>query len=191
MFYDEFEESELWGKNLYTYLGEIYKNRAKYTVMFCSEHYNNKLWTNHERENAQERAFRENSEYILPAKLDDTEIPGIKNTIAYIDLRKKTPYEFCEVICKKLKVNIFKKDTPDKKEYGNENIKPYLINKDSTVNFSNRFSAAFPGIRGIEWFDNKNAIEMRLTKLLEIPLSHDGYNPIWHLLIHKSQADVR
>jgi len=110
VFYDEFEESNLWGKNLYTYLRDIYRDQARYTIMFCSENYSKKLWTNHERESAQERAFKESSEYILPAKLDDTEIPGLPNTVAYIDLRLKTPYEFCLIIGKKLDVKILKKE---------------------------------------------------------------------------------
>ena len=110
VFYDEFEESNLWGKNLYTYLGEIYRDRARYTIMFCSKSYAAKMWTNHERESAQERAFRENSEYILPARFDDTAIPGLPTTVAYIDLREKTPYEFCEIIGRKLNKKILKKE---------------------------------------------------------------------------------
>jgi hypothetical protein len=104
VFYDEFEESNLWGKNLYTYLQAIYRDHAKYTVIFVSKYYNDKLWTNHERESAQERAFRESSEYILPARLDDTKVPGLQTTVAYVDLRAKTPYEFAKIICAKLGV---------------------------------------------------------------------------------------
>ena len=79
-FYDENELANLWGKNLYDYLSSVYKDRARYCVMFLSKHYEQKLWTNYERQNAQARAFKENKEnreYILPVRLDDTEIPGI------------------------------------------------------------------------------------------------------------------
>src|SRR5688572_3604856 len=76
IFYDKFEETELWGKNLYEHLSDVYSNQALYTIMFISEHYNKKLWTNHERKAAQSRAFQENQEYILPARFDNTEIPG-------------------------------------------------------------------------------------------------------------------
>lgn len=105
VFYDEFEESSLWGKNLYTYLQEIYRDHARYTVIFVSKYYNKKLWTNHERTSAQERAFKESSEYILPARLDNTELPGLQNTIAYVDLRTKTPYQFCKLIFSKLEIH--------------------------------------------------------------------------------------
>jgi len=88
VFYDEFEESNLWGKDLYVYLDEIYHHESRYCVMFLSRNYANKLWSNHERESAQARAFEQHEEYILPVKLDDTEIPSIKPTTGYLDGRK-------------------------------------------------------------------------------------------------------
>lgn len=103
VFYDLFEETNLWGKNLYEYLSEIYQNRARYTVLFISGFYNQKLWTNHERASMQARAFQESREYILPARFDDTEIPGVLKTIGYINLKDRTPYEFASLIEKKLK----------------------------------------------------------------------------------------
>ncbi len=39
VFYDKFEEANLWGKDLYVYLNEIYKEHAKYTIMFISKNY--------------------------------------------------------------------------------------------------------------------------------------------------------
>lgn len=102
VFYDKFEEATLWGKNLYDYLSDIYNNKALYTIMFISEHYNKKMWTNHERQSMQSRAFQENQEYILPARFDDTVIPGLLPTIGYISLVEKSPEDFCEIIIKKL-----------------------------------------------------------------------------------------
>ena len=102
VFYDKFEEHTLWGKNLIDYLQEIYKNKAKCTVMFISEHYAKKAWTTLERKSMQERAYRESEEYILPARFDNTEIPGLYSTVSYIDLNFKTPYEFTKVILEKI-----------------------------------------------------------------------------------------
>jgi|GEM_PF-518495 len=102
VFYDEFEEYTLWGNNLIEYLQNIYKERAKYTVMFISKYYAKKLWTNHERKAMQERAFIESKEYILPARFDYTEIPGLYSTISYIDLNTKTPYEFVKIVLQKI-----------------------------------------------------------------------------------------
>ena len=104
VFYDEFEEDSLWGRDLYVYLDEIYRKKGKYCLMFLSKDYAKKLWTNHERESAQARAFQQSEEYILPIKLDDTEIPGIRPTTGYQDGRKKTPREICGITLKKLKI---------------------------------------------------------------------------------------
>jgi len=102
VFYDLFEEANLWGKNLYDYLSDIYMNKALYTIMFISEHYAKKLWPTHERQSMQARAFQESQEYILPARFDDTAIPGILPTVGYISLANRTPEEFVEVVHKKL-----------------------------------------------------------------------------------------
>ncbi len=101
-FYDENELAQLWGKNLYDYLSSVYKDRARYCVMFLSQHYERKLWTTHERQMAQARAFQENREYILPVRIDDTEIPGIPPTVGYLDLRVITIEEVYEILIKKL-----------------------------------------------------------------------------------------
>lgn len=102
VFYDLFEEANLWCKNLYDYLTEIYMNKALYTIMFISDSYSKKLWTGHERQAMQARAFQENQEYILPARFDETPIPGILPTTAYIDISNKSPAEFVKLIHKKL-----------------------------------------------------------------------------------------
>jgi hypothetical protein len=102
VFYDIFEEATLWGKNLYDYLSDVYQNKALYTVMFISESYAHKLWTNHERQAMQARAFQEHQEYILPARFDDTPIPGVLPTVGYISLAGRTPEDFVKLIQTKL-----------------------------------------------------------------------------------------
>lgn len=102
VFYDRFEESKLWGKNLYDYLSDIYTNQGRYCVMFLSEHYAKKLWTTLERQSAQERAFKEHSEYILPVRIDDTKIPGILETVGYLDIREKNIEEIFGLLKEKL-----------------------------------------------------------------------------------------
>lgn len=103
VFYDKYEDVALWGKDLYQHLDNIYQNKAKYVIIFISKNYADKLWTSHELKSAQARAFLVNEEYILPARFDDTELPGIRKTIGYLDLRKLSPSELSEKIIKKLK----------------------------------------------------------------------------------------
>jgi hypothetical protein len=102
VFYDMYEQATLWGKDLYAHLNDVYGKKARYCVMLLSSHYAHKLWTNHERQSAQARAFQQQEEYILPVKLDDTSIPGIHPTTGYIDLRQVTVERLAELLLKKL-----------------------------------------------------------------------------------------
>lgn len=104
VFYDSWEQAELWGKDLYKHLDMIYQQAAQYCVIFISKHYVQKAWTKHELRSAQARAFQQNSEYILPIKLDDTELPGLPSTIAYIDLRHTSIKEIVNTLSEKLGV---------------------------------------------------------------------------------------
>jgi hypothetical protein len=83
VFYDDYERATLWGKNLYEHLAEVYQNKARYCLMLVSAAYANKVWPTHERRSAQARALTEKSEYILPIRFDDTEIPGLPSTVGY------------------------------------------------------------------------------------------------------------
>lgn len=102
VFYDAWEQADLWGKDLYQHLDKIYRYAARYCLIFVSEHYVRKAWTKHELRSAQARAFIENSEYILPIRLDDAELPGLPPTVAYIDARKTPLTEICQMFVTKL-----------------------------------------------------------------------------------------
>ena len=117
VFYDNFEEDVLWGKDLYVYLDNIYRKESRFCVMFLSENYAKKVWTNHERQSAQARAFQKNEDYILPVKLDDTEIPGIRPTLGYIDGRKYDPQQICKkILAKLIVIPSVKKEVDDDKD---------------------------------------------------------------------------
>ncbi len=102
IFYDKFEQSTLWGKDLYQHLQSIYKDKAEYCLIFVSENYTKKNWTLHELKQAQARSFQQNVEYILPVRIDDTELPGINPTIGYIDLRHVSIDNLVELTLEKI-----------------------------------------------------------------------------------------
>jgi hypothetical protein len=102
VFYDAYEQGALWGKDLYVDLSDVYSTKARYCVMLLSKYYAAKLWTNHERRAAQERAFREHEEYILPLRLYDSPIPGILATTGYLDLRAIGTDKVIELLIGKL-----------------------------------------------------------------------------------------
>lgn len=102
VFYDEYEELNLWGKDLFQHLDYIYQESARFCVVFISSSYERKLWTNHEIKSAQARAFSSRGEFLLPARFDETEIPGIRRTTGYLDLRNRQPSECADLIVQKL-----------------------------------------------------------------------------------------
>jgi len=102
VFYDKFEEVDLWGKDLGIHFDYVYRKSARYCVPFLSQHYKSKIWTNHEIRTAISKAIESNEEYILPARFDETEIDGIRPTLGFINLNSFSPEEFAHLIMKKL-----------------------------------------------------------------------------------------
>lgn len=102
VFLDTDQQADLWGADLYVKLDEIYRMKAMFCIMFISKNYAAKRWTNHERQSAQARAFKENREYILPVRLDDTEIPGLRETVGYVDLRKTSIQDLVKLTLEKI-----------------------------------------------------------------------------------------
>ncbi|MBT8240547.1 MAG: TIR domain-containing protein, partial [Acidimicrobiia bacterium] len=93
---------ELWGEDLVIRLDEVYRKKARYCVVFVSQHYRDKAWTTHELKSALARALEARGPYILPARFDDTEIPGVRPTVHYIDLRSIEPEVFAARILNKI-----------------------------------------------------------------------------------------
>jgi hypothetical protein len=106
LFYDRFEEVSLWGKDLAEHFDSVYRRSGKYCIIFISKYYAEKMWTRHERRAALARALREREEYILPARFDATELPGILPTVGYISLSDKSPIDFGKLILEKLGRNL-------------------------------------------------------------------------------------
>lgn len=102
VFYDNDELAELLGKDLYEHLITIYRDSAKYCIMLISENYQSRLWTNHERKAAQNRAFNSAIEYILPIRLDDTNMVSLLDTVGYIDYRKLGSEKVIDILITKL-----------------------------------------------------------------------------------------
>lgn len=104
VFYDSYEQDVLWGKDLYTFLADTYSNKARYAIVFISQHYVKKCWTKHEFKFINERMFNSETEYLLPVFLDDTKLCGIPETQGY--LTNKTPYEVAVMFAKKINKDI-------------------------------------------------------------------------------------
>ncbi len=102
VFYDEFFAAELWGKDLFQHFASIYRDKAKYCLVFVSQAYRKKAWPRHELRQAQERSLFSEVEYILPVLLDEADLPGLNRTTGYIDARTTHPSRISYLLLKKL-----------------------------------------------------------------------------------------
>lgn len=126
VFYDYFEEENLWGKNLISYLEKVYTYESKYCVIFISQHYVQKKWTCYESAAAMIRMLDSNmkqKEYLLPVKFDETKVDGVLGSIGIIDGKKKDPDELGNLIIKKLRSH----NTQNDKLMSIESFKDNLI----------------------------------------------------------------
>jgi hypothetical protein len=102
VFYDEYAVVETWGADLYELLDEVYRKKARFVIAFISANYVSKPWPKHERRSALARALVELQPYFLPVRLDDSELPGLRPTVGYVDARSTTPDQLVQLILQKL-----------------------------------------------------------------------------------------
>jgi len=104
VFYDGFYPEQLWGKDLASFFDRIYRKESKFCVMFISNQYAQRMWTTYERRSAQARAIEEKgNEYILPIRIDNTDLDGLPPTIGYLSIVKFTIDEIAQLLIKKLR----------------------------------------------------------------------------------------
>lgn len=102
VFYDRFEQVDLWGKDLAEHLGHVYGKDSRFVVLFVSRAYAAKAWPNHEKQFALARQLEGEKRRILPVRFDNTEVPGVSSSIGYLDLRVLTPEKLAELIRQKV-----------------------------------------------------------------------------------------
>lgn len=105
VFYDEFEKVTLWGQDLAEHLGHVYGEDARFVVLFLSRAYVGKAWPSHEKRIALARLINQGVGALLPVRFDDSEVPGLPETIAFLDLRVLTPTKLAELIRQKVDAN--------------------------------------------------------------------------------------
>jgi hypothetical protein len=102
VFFDEFVADELWGEDLMEEFGAVYLERAEYCLMLVSKQYVEREWPRHERRHALARALRERAGYVLPVRFDDTDVPGLPPTIAYLRFDRYGVNGICDLLLRKL-----------------------------------------------------------------------------------------
>jgi hypothetical protein len=101
-FYDADEQVRLWGTHLAEELPRIYAEESAAVVVFISADYAGAAWTRLERRVAFSRAVAEAGVFVLPARFDDSQLPGLLPDVVSVDLRGYTPEQFADLVAAKL-----------------------------------------------------------------------------------------
>ena len=107
VFYDGFERVQLWGRSGAEVFNRAFEQDSANVLMFISKAYVEKAWTRHERRSALSRMVQEQGESILPARFDDTPVPGLPGDLIYERASDHTPAQLSVTISKKLGMRPF------------------------------------------------------------------------------------
>lgn len=102
VFYDFDQQAQLWGKDLRQTLANVYANEARYMVVFLSEAYPEKDWTDFELAVGKAAAGKRTDEYLLPIVVDNVNVIGIHKSVGYIDIRKHGVNNAADLLAEKI-----------------------------------------------------------------------------------------
>lgn len=102
VFYDFDQQAQLWGSDVRAKLAEVYANDALFMVIFLSESYPERDWTDFELSVGKEAAEKRTEDYLLPLKLDDVKVVGIRSTIGHLDLRESGIQKAADLLTEKV-----------------------------------------------------------------------------------------
>lgn len=102
VYYYQFEKGKGLGTDLHLKLTDIFQNQSKYCVILISKDYLNE-WTEIELNAAWARKIKNREkDYILPVRLDQTEIPGLLPTMEYLEWPPDNEESIARAIASKL-----------------------------------------------------------------------------------------
>jgi hypothetical protein len=102
VFFDKDFEWNLLGKDLSERFKQVYGSHSKYVIIFVSKYYPIKDWTNFEFQIARKESLSRLEEFILPIRLDDTPLYGLKSDRGYGDFKTKGVEGISELLYMKL-----------------------------------------------------------------------------------------
>ncbi len=110
----------------------------------------------------------------------EAKAPICLSTRSYIDFSEDANYQNC---LEELLRSVHEKPRYEKPKLGKNPFSSDVKKKpqagDAASFFYDRFTSAFPGVRGIEWFEDAAEAIKRLKILLKEPLVFEDSSPIW------------
>lgn len=104
VFYDFDQQALLWGQDLRVLLDRVYSTEALYMVVFLSQSYPERDWTEFEVSVGKSAAKKRTQEYLLPVIVDDVKVVGIADTVAHLDLRRIDVERAADILAEKVQV---------------------------------------------------------------------------------------
>jgi len=102
VFIDTPHRAHLVGKRLDREFEWVFGSGTKYFVPIISRAYADRPWPQYEWSVAIREAERRSEEFILPLRLDDSLVFGLRSTVGHIDLRHHSVEEVAELLLEKL-----------------------------------------------------------------------------------------
>lgn len=110
VFYDNSFLEHLFGKRLDDAFSGTFGEKTRFFVPFVSSGYAERPWPQYEWGVAKSEAERRDEEFILPLRVDDTQIFGLPDTVCYLDLREMELAEVANVLIAKLEASIVSRE---------------------------------------------------------------------------------
>lgn len=107
VFYDGFETVNLWGRQGTEAFHEAFAEESAHVVMFVSKSYIDRAWPRHERRSTLSRMIKNEREYVLPVRFDDTPVPGLPDDVIFLRANEYTAAELSAAIAEKLGVDLY------------------------------------------------------------------------------------
>lgn len=102
VFYDDFAQETLWGKDLAEEFERIFGRDSRFVVLFVSKSYLAKAWPNHERQSAIAARVERQEAMVLPVVFDVTRIPGLPSSVSYLRAADYDPSSLAKMILQRL-----------------------------------------------------------------------------------------
>ena len=86
VFYQGALHASQWTEEFHKPLSEIFERCANYYLMLVSEQYVTNEWTAHRRAELHARTLALGADYVLPIRIDDSELPGLPDGVELLTM---------------------------------------------------------------------------------------------------------
>ena len=110
IFFDKSCQTSLYGRRLSDRFKSVYGPATRFFVPLISSHYQRKVFTNYELNVALSEADSRESRFIIPLRLDDTQVLGLHSDLTFVDLRVTALTEAADTL-----MSVLSEDFPRRK----------------------------------------------------------------------------